>query len=287
MVISKTAIASSFKKLLVVMLFAANSNSLFPEENYPPFYNEILKYNIEIKGFTVGTVLMKTMKTAGGLLQINAKIDSFEAIRGFYYVHGVIGALWDYKNQRSYIAYEDVYQGDTFQRRAYRYDKDKIVVSKHEKQFSEAGYPHTGPLKKNKKAKYIIKSTEYQDLLGIFYTMRSSGKRPVRGRVDEYKVLPSGVKKIMVTQVADIKRVDVPAFGGRKEIFHVKSGLRNPEKKGSKKKKKAEGGAIFIRTTSPVDMYITNDENQVPVLMWTDIPFFGRVYIVLESYTQF
>lgn len=279
----KVKAGSLFKKLLILNFLLASTVSLYPEEKTPPFYNEILKYKIEIKGFVVGSIIMRTIKTNRDHLQINARIDSFEAIRGVYYIHGIFGALWDYKKKRSYVAYEDVYQGDTFQRRAYRYEKNKILVSKHEKKFSEPGLPHSGPLKKNSKDKYELKDVEYQDLLGVFYTLRSSGKKPAIGDIAEYKVLPAGVKKVLMTKIVDIKKINVPAFKGKKEVFHVKTGLRNPDSAG---KKEAQGGAIFIQTTSPVDMYITNDENQVPVKIWTDIPFLGRAFVILESYAQ-
>lgn len=245
----------------------------------PGFYNEALKYNIELKGFVVGSVLMRTITANERHLQINASVESFDAIKGVYYIKGTFGALWNYNTRSSYVAYEDVYQGFDYQRRAYRFEGDQVFVSKLEKTFSEAGHPHTGPIKKSEAKEYYLQLTDYHDLLGVFYWMRTSGKLPNVGDVTEIKVLPSGVKKIMVMKVIDKKTIDVPALGGSKRVFHVRTGLKGVDEK-------VEGGDIFFTTTSIIDLYITEDENFIPVKMWTSVPVLGQVDIVLAEYAQ-
>jgi hypothetical protein len=75
------------------------------------------------------------------------------------------------------------------------------------------------------------------------------------------------------------KRTDVPFFGAR-EIIHVKSALAD-EGKG-----KPPQGNIFFNTQSQIEMWITADESFVPVKIWTEIPYLGTAYILLENYSQ-
>ncbi len=265
-------------RVAFLSLFLLLPTFLYPKE-LPGFFNEIVKYNIELKGFVVGSVLMRTIVANDHLLQINASVDSFEAIKGIYYIKGTFGALWNYQTRSSYVAYEDVFQGLDYQRRAYRFESDQIFVSKLEKTFSEAGYPHSGPIQKTESKEYYLKLTDYHDLLGVFYWMRTSGQVPKVGDVNEIKVLPAGTKKIMVMKIMDKLTIDVPALGGKKKVFHVRTGLRGINEK-------VEGGDMFFTTSSTIDLYITDDEDFIPVKMWTQVPILGQVDIILASYTQ-
>ena len=48
--------------------------------------------------------------------------------------------------------------------------------------------------------------------------------------------------------------------------------------------KELKGGNIFISTDSPIDMYITDDKDFIPVLMSTKVPILGLVEIILDEY---
>lgn len=246
----------------------------------PSFFNEVMKFSIEIKGISVGSILMRTIKTGNGYLQINAKIESFDSIKGLYYMAGDLGALWDYNKKKSYIAFEDIYDGYSYLRRAYRFQKDnRVYVNKKEVKFAEAGWPHKGDPQSEKTSEYYINTAEYQDLLGVFYTLRSSGIHPKVGEVYRLKVLPAGVKKIMIIKVIDRLEMDVPVLGGKKMVIHVKSGLANPGQKPG-------GGDIFFKVQSPLDFIFTDDEDAIPVKMWAKVPIIQQADIVLKNYKQ-
>ena len=266
----------TFQKILTICVAFGFTASTYA---VPDFKSEIIKYKIQLKGFTVGSVLMRTLKVQKNRFQIIARVSSFKAIKKVYFVQGSFGAIWNYKTKKSYLAWEDIYQGTSYQRRSYRFDAKRVFVSKHEKTFSEAGFPHNGPLKKNKKKDYYINETKYQDLLGVFYQLRSQPKPPKKGDVFKLPVLPAGTKKIMYIQILGRKTVNVPALGGKRRVFHVRTGLLNENQK-------MAGGDIFIVTQSPIDMYITDDMEYIPVLMWTTVPIVGKVYINLSEYIK-
>jgi hypothetical protein len=156
-----------------------------------------------------------------------------------------------------------------------------VSVEKNEKRFHEMSYPHSEPVKSQSNETYDVSTSGgYQDLLGAFYYVRSTGKVPKVGEVLRVPVLPAGSRRTLVLKVlAREKRSDVPFFGTR-EIIHVKSALAD-EGKG-----KPPQGNIFFNTQSQIEMWITADENFVPVKIWTEVPYLGTAYILLENYSQ-
>jgi len=266
----------NLQKIIMVTLVFAFSASL---QAKPDFKSEIIKFKVQLKGFTVGSILMRTLIVPKNRYQINARVTSFKSMKKIYFVQGSFGAIWNYKTKKSYLAWEDIYQGTSYQRRSYRFDAKRTYVNKHEKTFSESGYPHNGPLKKNKKKEYYIKDPAFQDLLGVFYQLRSQPKPPKKGDVFKLKVLPAGTKKILYVKVIGRKTVKVPALGGKRRVFHVRTGLLSANQK-------MTGGNIFLVTQSPIDMYITDDLEYIPVQMWTTVPIVGKVYINLAEYIK-
>jgi len=257
-------------------------SNVYPEKDTstPAFYNEILKFSIDVKGISMGSILMRTVKTGKGFLQINAKVETFESLKGIYYIGGNFGAMWNYNLRKSYMAFEDVYDGYMYMRRAYRFQNDnRVFVNKREAKFQEAGLPHSSKPEYDDTEEYYIEGTEYQDLLGVFYTLRSSGVRPKAGEVYKLNVLPAGVKKVMIIQVVGKDVLNVPALGGKTNVIHVKSGLASPDQKPS-------GGNIFFNVKSEIDMYFTDDENAIPVLMSAKVPIIQKADVILTEYQQ-
>ena len=246
----------------------------------PGFYNELMEFSIEVKGISVGSILMRTVQTGETFLQINTKVQTFKMVEPLYYIAGNFGAMWNYRDQKSYMAYEDVYDGYMYMRRAYRFQEDnRIYVNKREVRFFESGLPHGDVPEKDSTREYYIEGTEFQDLLGVFYTLRSMGVSPQPGEIYKLKVLPAGVKKIMIIQVIDKLVVNVPPLGGDTRVIHVKSGLATPGNKLS-------GGNIFFNVQSALDLYFTDDENAIPVRIWAKVPIIKRADVVLTQYLQ-
>jgi len=269
-------------KISTLVLALVIFTNIYSEEEkpVPAFYNEILKFSIDVKGISVGSILMRTVKTGNEFLQINTRVDTFDSLKGIYYISGNFGAMWNYKTQKSYMAYEDIYDGYMYMRRAYRFQSDnRVFVNKREVKFVESGLPHDQPPEKDATDEYYIDGNEYQDLIGIFYTLRSSGIHPKTGETYTLKVLPAGVKKHMIIQVIGKDILDVPALGGKVKVIHVKSGLANPNQKPS-------GGNIFFNVKSEVDIFFTDDENSIPVLISANVPLIKRVVVVLTDYQQ-
>lgn len=269
-------------RLILFLIAVVVFNNLYSanEKQTPAFYNEILKFSIEVKGISMGSILMRTTKTGSEFLQINTKVESFDSIKGIYYLSGGFGAMWNYKKQKSYMAYEDVFDGYDYVRRAYRFqDDNRVFVSKREVKFNEAGLPHDKNVEIDKTSEYYIEGTEYQDLLGVFYTLRSSGIRPQPGETYKLNVLPSGVKKVMIIQVVEKTEMNVPTLGGKIRVIHVKSGLANPDQK-------ITGGNIFFNVRSPLDLYFTDDSNAIPVRISAKVPVIQHADVVLTDYQQ-
>lgn len=248
----------------------------------PNFYNETMTFRIEWKGIRAGDVMMRTRTDGNQFIKINARVDSLDAVRGIYYVQGVFAAKWNHVTRTPIIAFEEAYQGDTYQRRKFRFGAGKVNVDKDEKKFKEHSYPHSSELKGKWQENYDVSTKGgYQDLLGAFYLVRSTGRVPRVGEVLRIPVLPAGSRRSLVLKVLGREtRNDVPFFGTR-EIFHVRSALVDDANN------KTQGGSnMFFNTQSQIDMWITADQDFVPVKIWTDVPYLGTAYILLESYTQ-
>jgi len=270
-------------KYLIIALAVTFSGSgiVSQEQKVPDFFNEVMKFRIDMKGFQIGSILMRTKVANDNHIQINASIYSFKSIQGLYYVRGTFGAVWNYKSRRSYLAWEDVYQGYQYQQRSYKFLYNKVDIKKREKEFSEAGYPHSGKIKrdKTKEKTLAVKGYEYNDLLGAFYYMRTGGKSPEIGSVTKLKVLPAGQKKIMYIKVIEKTTMYVKSLKEKRSVFHIRTGIID-------EKEKMGGGDIFISTDTPVDIFITDDEDFIPVLMYTKVPVLGKVEVILDEYQQ-
>ncbi|MES0488530.1 MAG: DUF3108 domain-containing protein [Leptospirales bacterium] len=270
------------KYLIIAMAVTFSGSGVISQEQAnPKFFNEVMKYRIDTKGFQIGSILMRTKVANDDHIQINASVYSFKSIQGLYYVRGTFGAVWNFKSRRSYLAWEDVYQGYEYQQRSYKFSYNNITLKKREKKFSEAGYPHKGKIKKDKtiSKKLKVKGYEYNDLLGAFYYMRTGGKSPEVGTVTKLKVLPAGKKKIMYIKVLEKTTMYVKALNEKRAVFHVRTGIID-------EKDRLGGGDIFIATEAPVDIYITDDEDFIPVLMTTNVPVLGKVEVILDEYEQ-
>lgn len=266
--------------LCLLTVFISGSGSLFSQKNQPKFYNETLTYFIQWKGMTVGSVKMKSKVKDASKLQVAAQVNSIDYMKGIYHVQGTFGSTWNYVNKQPVYAFEEAYQGDTYQNRTFRFSGKKVTVEKHEKKFSEVSYPHKGPLKNEWTDKFTQDTKGFMDLLGAFYKVRSTGKIPKTGEVLKVPVLPAGSYRYLVLKVLSKEvRNDVPVFGTR-EIMHVRTALASVDKKNQ------SGANLFFNTQSQIDMWITADADFIPVKIWTDVPIIGRAYIIMDSYTQ-
>jgi hypothetical protein len=270
-----------FLLLILILPRSFYDNSILSADKpVPGFYNEVMKFSINVKGLSVGDILMRTAKTGDKYLQINAQVDTFDTMKSFYYISGKFGAMWDFKNKKSYMAYEDIYDGYTYVRRAYRYqDDNRVFVNKREVRFQEAGLPHNKKPKRDKSSQYYIDSIEFQDLLGVFYTLRSSGIIPKPGETYKAQILPAGVKKLLVIEVLGTLEKHVEALGGKRKLIHVKTGIASA-------RKKPEGGNIFFNVSSALEMYFTADDDTIPVQIWAKVPLIQRADVVLTDYKQ-
>ena len=267
------------RRLSVFILFCATCALV--AQGRPGFYSETMNFRIEWKGIRAGDVTMRSRPEGNNAITINARVNSLPVMHGIYYVQGIFAAKWNYASRSPVIAFEEAYQGDTYQRRKFRFTGRNVKVEKQEKRFHELSFPHSDPVKSQSNETYDVSTSGgYQDLLGAFYYVRSTGKIPKVGEVLRVPVLPAGSRRTLILKVlAREQRNDVPFFGSR-EVFHVKSALAD-EGKG-----KQPDGNIFFNTKSQIDMWISADENFVPVKIWTEIPFLGTAYILLENYSQ-
>lgn len=251
-------------------------------QKLPGFYNETMNFRIEWKGIRAGDVTMRTRSEGDKFITINARVNSLPVMHGIYYIQGSFAAKWNHVSRTPVIAYEEAYQGDTYQRRKFRFAGKSVRVEKNEKRFHELSYPHSSPPKsESNEASDVSVAGGYQDLLGAFYYVRSTGRIPRVGEVLRVPVLPAGSRRTLILKVlAREKRTDVPFFGTR-EIIHVRSALAD-ESKG----KGPSMGNVFFNTQSQIDMWITADADFVPVKIWTSMPYLGVANILLEQYSQ-
>lgn len=265
-----------------LLVFAALAVPFLHAQNLPRFYNETMNFRIEWKGIRAGDVTMRTRTEGDKNITINARVNSLAAVHGIYYVQGVFASKWNHVTRTPVIAFEEAYQGDAYQRRKFRFGNGKVNVDKYEKKFYEHSYPHTANLKGVWKENFDVSTKGgYQDLLGAFYLVRSTGRVPRVGEVLKIPVLPAGARRSLVLKVLGREvRHDVPFFGTR-EIFHVKSALVDDNNQ-----KTQMGSNMFFNTESQIEMWITADADFVPVKLWTDVPYLGTAYILLENYTQ-
>ncbi|RME89610.1 MAG: DUF3108 domain-containing protein [Candidatus Hydrogenedentota bacterium] len=265
------------KKLCLITVFLLSS--LFFGQDVKPFFNESMVFHVVWKGMHMGTVVMKTKtKPEKKVLRAFSTIKTFKLLQNFYYIGGYFGAEWNYAQKKPVRAFEEVYQGKHYQKRAFLFKGDKVLVVKHEKKFKEYNYPHTQPIKDEKKKEWI-QAPGYQDLLGAFYYMRAAGRTMRVGEVTTLKVLPAGSKKKLILKILAKKTVSTKPFG-KKTVYHVRSGLMKADGK------PAQGGNIFLKTKSPIDMYITDDANRLPVKIWATLPYVGRLEVQLVKYSQ-
>jgi hypothetical protein len=251
-------------------------------QKLPGFYNETMNFRIEWKGIRAGDVTMRTRSEGDKHITINARVNSLPVMHGIYYIQGSFAAKWNHVARTPVIAYEEAYQGDTYQRRKFRFAGRSVRVEKNEKRFHELSYPHSNPPKsESNDASDVSISGGYQDLLGAFYYVRSTGRVPKVGEVLRVPVLPAGSRRTLILKVlARETRNDIPFFGTR-EIIHVRSALAD-EAKG----KGPAMGNVFFNTQSQIDMWITADADFVPVKIWTTMPYLGVANILLEQYSQ-
>jgi hypothetical protein len=263
---------------LLIPLFALQSQGV---RSLPKFYNETMNFRIEWKGIRAGDVTMRTRTEGDKYITINARVNSLSAVHSIYYVQGVFASKWNYVTRTPVIAYEEAYQGDAYQRRKYRFGNGTVNVDKDEKKFHEHSYPHSPTPKATWKENYNVSTKGgYQDLLGAFYLVRSTGRIPSVGETLKIPVLPAGARRsLLLTVLGREVRNDVPFFG-TKEIFHVRSMLIDDVNKTNM------GSNLFFNTETQIEMWITADANFVPVKLWTDVPYLGTAYILLENYTQ-
>ncbi len=269
----------SFWTLLLALLFIP---SLGARPKPLAFYNETLLFRIEWKGIRAGDITMRSRSEGSNYLAINARVNSLNIVHGIYYVQGAFASKWNYATQTPVIAYEEAFQGDLYQQRKFRFAKGKVSIHKNEKIFFEHSYPHSSP-PKAAWTENIDVSTQggYQDLLGAFYLVRSTGRIPKVGEKLKIPVLPAGVRRSLVLRVLDRGvHTDVPFFGTR-EIFHVRCALVDDDNN-----KTQMGSNMFFNTKSEIEMWITADVDFIPVKIWTDVPYLGTAYILLEGYSQ-
>lgn len=248
----------------------------------PNFYNETMNFRIVWKGIPAGDVTMRTRTDTDKFININARVNSLAAVHGIYYVQGVFASKWNHVTKTPVIAYEEAFQGDAYQRRKFRFSAGKVNVDKNEKKFHEHSYPHSDTLKGEWKENYDVNTKGgYQDLMGAFYLVRSTGRVPRVGEVLRVPVLPAGARRTLVLKVLGREtRNDIPFFGTR-EIIHVKSALVDDVNN-----KTQSGSNMFFNTQTQIEMWITADADFVPVKIWTEVPYLGTAYILLENYSQ-
>jgi hypothetical protein len=248
----------------------------------PNFYNETMNFRIVWRGIPAGDVTMRTRTDGDKFININARVNSLPAVHGIYYVQGVFASKWNHATKSPIIAFEEAFQGDAYQRRKFRFGAGTVKVEKNEKKFQEHSFPHTDTLKGEWNENFDVSTKGgYQDLLGAFYFVRSTGRIPNVGEVLRVPVLPAGSRRSLVLKVLGReKRTDIPFFGSR-EIIHVKSALADDASN-----KTGAGANIFFNTKSQIEMWITADADFVPVKIWTDVPYLGTAYILLENYSQ-
>ena len=251
-------------------------------QNAPKFYNETMNFRVEWKNIRVGDVTLRSRLDGDKIIKINAQVNSLEAIHGIYYVQGKFASRWNFATKTPIIAYEEAFQGDAFHQRKFRFAGQNVSVEKNEKKFSEPSFPHSGPLKGEWHEKYNVSTKGgYQDLLGAFYLIRSTGRVPQVGETTKIPVLPAGARRSLVLKVLGREtRNDIPYFGTR-EIIHVQSALVDDANG-----KSDNGANLFFNTESKIEMWITADADFVPVKIWTDVPYLGRANILLENYSQ-
>ncbi len=265
--------------MLVALLAGA---SALQAQKLPNFYNETMNFRIEWKGIRAGDVTMRTRTEGDKHITVNARVNSLQTVHSIYYVQGAFATKWNHVARLPVIAFEEAYQGDAYQRRKFRFGKDTVNVDKNEKKFQEHSYPHSAALKGEWKENYDVSTKGgYQDLLGAFYLVRSTGRVPKVGEVLRVPVLPAGARRSLVLKVLGREtRNDVPFFGTR-EIIHVRSMLVDDVNN-----KTQAGSNMFFNTQSQIEMWITADADFVPVKIWTDVPYLGIAYILLENYSQ-
>jgi hypothetical protein len=271
----------SFARCAVALLLSAPAVEMRAAQKLPKFYNETMNFRIEWQGIRAGDVTMRTRTEGDQYITINARVNSLSAVHGIYYVQGVFASKWNYVTRTPVIAFEEAYQGDAYQRRKFRFGNGKVNVEKDEKKFHEHSYPHSPTPKAAWKENYEVSTKGgYQDLLGAFYLVRSTGRVPRVGETLRIPVLPAGARRSLLLKVLGREvRHDVPFFGTR-EIFHVRAMLIDDVSKTSM------GSNMFFNTESHIEMWITADADFVPVKIWTDVPYLGTAYILLENYTQ-
>ncbi len=275
------AIMLSFR-FAIPLLIAIGGFAALEAQKLPNFYNETMNFRIEWKGIRAGDVTMRTRTEGDKHITVNARVNSLQTVHGIYYVQGAFATKWNHVSRVPVIAFEESYQGDAYQRRKFRFGNGKVNVDKNEKKFQEHSYPHSSVLKGEWKENYDVSTKGgYQDLLGAFYYVRSTGRVPRVGEVLRVPVLPAGARRSLVLKVLGREtRSDVPFFGTR-EIIHVRSALVDDVNN-----KTQAGSNMFFNTQTQIEMWITADADFVPVKIWTDVPYLGTAYILLENYTQ-
>ena len=263
--------------LVAIILFALTQGPATASD-IKPFYNESMTYHVSWKGITVGRVSLSTKVKSDTLIRAHARVSTFGALKPFYYIAGSVGSEWNYKERKSFRAFESVYQGKKFQKRFYYFRGGRIKVKKQEKDFREYGYPHTAPTKVGNEQRWV-RAPGYHDLIGAFYWLRTSNIALKAGKTVRLPVLPADSKKYLILKI--LKRKKVKTFFGPKYVYHVRSGISN-----KKNVSVGSGGDMLIKTKSPIDMYITDDENKVMVKGWTKVEVAGKVQVNLVKYKQ-
>jgi hypothetical protein len=233
-------------------------------------------------GITIGYISMVThLDEKLGLVKSHVSVSPLPFVKKIYYVGGFFGSHWDYQKRKSHFAYEEVYQGKSYRKRSFHFQNNSFIFSNQEKKFAEFSLPHKITEKKEINNK-LIHAAGYQDLLGAFYAVRSQPTTPALGDEKKIRVLPAGNLRQLILKVNRKNEEMVPFFGWKK-ILHVEAELKNPFQKNAATKVEED---LFFNTKSHIFMWITDDNNFVPVKIWTKVPYFGNFYLYLIHYSQ-
>ena len=267
---------------LIYFFFALFVEIIQAKDKPLRIFNETYEFQIRWGFLHVGNVKMKTQtKKNSPLLKIHAQVTPFEKLKYVYYIEGNFGGLWNYVTSKPFAAFEEIYQGKKYQKRYFRFKDKKAFLKITEKKFSEHRFPHKGPSRITKDKESHIDAQGYQDLLGAFYYIRTLKNKPKKNDVFRIKVLPAGSRKILILKVLNVfTSKEVPFFGTRK-IMHIKSALASPDSNKTEK-----GGNLFLNTKSQINMWITYDDDYVPVKIWSSLEYIGELQILLNDYRQ-
>lgn len=239
---------------------------------------EVLKYDINLWKMTVGYSTMavtgKTVVNGENCLIFETKAEGTPWINRFFKVDDRIKSYWNASRKLPVYSEKKLHEGFYRRNHSVTYDLKQKTAHWQGSKFSgntdKAGVKREGVKWVEKEGDFVNLPNEFQDILSAIYFQR------------EYKSEVEVGKSFSINLFDDLKLTEMKIQILRKEKLEL-------EVNGVEKEYDTIVVQPFIKTTGifrskgNIYIWISNDENRIPLKITADLPLAGHVTVLLKE----